>query len=152
MFSLLRKQTFLNLSLTRRFSGVTIPPRYANEPIKTFLPGSEERALLKRELEELKAAGPVQIPLVIGGEEIHTEEKAQQLCPYQHERVISEVSLADENHIEKAIKVAMHARKEWELTPFDRRAAVFLKAADLLAGKYRSRVLAATMVGQGKVS
>ena len=80
---------------------MTIPPRCDNEPIKTFLPGSEERILLKQELEKLKAAGPVQIPLVIGGEEIHTENKAQQLCPYQHERVISEVSLADDNHIEQ---------------------------------------------------
>ncbi|KAI6654849.1 Delta-1-pyrroline-5-carboxylate dehydrogenase, mitochondrial-like [Oopsacas minuta] len=151
MHTLLRRPVNLK-RLARSFSGVTIPPRYKNEPISSFLPGTEERALLKQELEDLKTAGPVEIPLVIGGEEIHTENKAQQLCPYQHDRIISEVSLADENHIDKAIKVALHKRKEWELTPFDRRAAVFLKAADLLAGKYRNKVLAATMIGQGKTA
>ena len=129
-----------------------IPPRYKNEPIIAFLPGSRERSLLKQELEELRTAGPVRIPLVIGGEEVYTDKTAQQRCPYEHDRVLSEVSLADDRQIERAISVAMANRKEWERTPFDRRAAVFLKAADLLAGKYRYKVLAATMAGQGKVS
>ena len=139
------------LALTRGLSGVSIPPRYKNEPVSSFLPGSQERALLKQELEDLRRAGPVRVPLVIGGEEVYTENTAQQRCPYEHDRVLCEVSLADDKHIERAISVAMAKRKEWELTPFDRRAAVFLKAADLLAGKYRSKVLATTMAGQGKV-
>ena len=140
------------LAQSRGLSGVSIPPRYKNEPVSSFLPGSLERSLLKQELEDLRAAGPVRIPLVIGGKEIYTEQTAQQRCPYEHERVLAEASLADDRHIERAISVAMDKRKEWERTPFDRRAAVFLKAADLLAGKYRYRILAATMAGQGKVS
>ena len=136
----------------RKFSGFPIPPRGTNEPILAFLPGSSERSLLKQELETLREAGPVRVPLVVGGEEIHTEKTGTQRSPYDHKRIVAEVSLAEDQHISKAIQAALRQRKEWDLMPFERRAAVLLKAADLLAGKYRYKVLAATMVGQGKVS
>ncbi|KAI8066819.1 1-pyrroline-5-carboxylate dehydrogenase [Gongronella butleri] len=125
-------------------------PVTENEPMYAYAKGSEQRAKLKAALEEMIAAGPQEVPVVINGEKILTGSTAQQLNPSKHASVVCNYHQADATLTQKAIDGAMAAQARWEALPFNERIAVFLKAADLLSQKYRYKVMAATMLGQGK--
>ncbi|HET7251106.1 MAG TPA: L-glutamate gamma-semialdehyde dehydrogenase [Gemmatimonadales bacterium] len=122
-----------------------------NEPVKSYVPGSPERDELKRTLRELSAR-PIEIPLIIGGKEVRTAQTADAVMPHCHHHVLAKVHQAGPQEIAAAVAAARAAWPDWARTSLEERAAVFLKAADLLAGKYRATVNAATMLGQSKTS
>jgi 1-pyrroline-5-carboxylate dehydrogenase len=131
------------------FSGTRRVPAPVNEPVKNYAPGSPERATLKARLKEM-AGERIEIPLIIGGEEIRTGETAQAVMPHNHHHVLADWHKASSHHVEKAIAAARAARAEWANWAWEDRAAVFLKAAELLATTWRSTLNAATMLGQSK--
>jgi len=124
-------------------------PLPLNEPIKRYAPGAPERELLKAGLKELKSQ-QIEIPLIIGGKEVKTGKLGQCIIPHDHQIVIGTYHQAGENEVQMAIKAALNARKQWTAMDWHDRVAVFLKAADLLAGPWRSIVNAATMLCQSK--
>jgi len=125
-------------------------PYPVNEPIKLYKPGSREREELKKKLEELKSK-QIEIPLIIGGEEIKTGNTEEIRIPHNHSHVLGKYHKAGKKEVEMAIEAALEARKEWAEMPWEQRVSVFLKMADLLAGPWRATVNAATMLGQSKV-
>lgn len=122
-----------------------------NEPIKAYLPGSPERASLKKELER-QSAQVVQVPMIIGGKEVWTERKTKAVMPHDHAHVIAEAASGGEKELKDAIAAALAARKAWTEMPMEHRVSIFLKAADLIAGPMRDKVNAATMLGQSKTA
>lgn len=122
-----------------------------NEPVKTYLPGSPERASLKKELER-QSAQVVQVPMIIGGKEVWTERKTKAVMPHDHAHVIAEAASGGEKELKDAIAAALAARKAWTEMPMEHRVSIFLKAADLIAGPMRDKVNAATMLGQSKTA
>jgi 1-pyrroline-5-carboxylate dehydrogenase len=124
-------------------------PMPVNEPILHYGPGSAERDKLQKALKELKA-NPADIPMFIGGEEVRTGKKVLIKAPHDHKQVLGHFHTGEENHFQKAIEAALQAQKEWAKISWENRASIFLKAADLLATKYRMQVNAATMLGQSK--
>ncbi len=124
-------------------------PTPVNEPVRTYAPASEEKARLKATLHEM-LGGKVEIPLVIGGEEVRTGSTADAVCPHDHGHVLATFHQAGPDEVERAVAAAKKAWREWSEMPWEARAAVFLKAADLLAGPWRDRINAATMLNQSK--
>jgi 1-pyrroline-5-carboxylate dehydrogenase len=124
-------------------------PAPFNEPNLLYGPGSPEKARLKARLAEL-AGEELEIPLVIGGKEVRTGRVAEARCPHRHAKVLARFHQAGPAEVEAAIAAAGEARREWAALPFDARAAVFLKAADLLANAWRPTLNGATMLGQSK--
>jgi len=124
-------------------------PMPANEPIHGYAPGSEERTELKASLKEL-AGQQIEIPLIIGGKEIRTGNLGECRMPHNHKKVLGTYHKAGAKEVRLAIKAAEQARKEWAAMPWEARASVLLKAAELLAGPHRMTVNAATMLGQSK--
>ncbi|SDH22962.1 L-glutamate gamma-semialdehyde dehydrogenase [Desulfosporosinus hippei] len=120
-----------------------------NEPIKEYLPGSPERIALKAELER-QLVNPIEVPIIIGGKEIRTGNKEKMICPHDHQKVLGEYYVAGEKELLMAIEAAEVAKAEWENMPWEHRATIFLKAADLLTGKYRAKMSASCMLGQSK--
>ena len=120
-----------------------------NEPVKAYLPGSPERASLKKELAR-QSAQVVQVPMIIGGKEVWTERKTKAVMPHDHAHVIAEAASGGEKELKDAIAAALAARKAWTEMPMEHRVSIFLKAADLIAGPMRYKVNAATMLGQSK--
>jgi 1-pyrroline-5-carboxylate dehydrogenase len=135
-----------------QLSGVTgvrrVPPP-VNEPIKGYVPGSPERAELKARLKRMSDER-VDIPIVIGGREIRTGDTAPAVMPHAHHHVLGDWHRASRSHVSQAIDAAIAARREWGNWAWEDRAAVFLKAAELLATTWRSTLNAATMLGQSK--
>ena len=125
---------------------VPAPP---NEPVGEYLPGSPERASLKAELQR-QVAEEIEIPLIIAGKEIRTGNTARAVVPHHHKHVLATVHLAGDKEIELAAEAAVAAHAEWSRMPYESRAAIFLRAAELLAGPWRDRVNAATMLNQSK--
>lgn len=126
------------------------PPVAANEPNHIYAKGSAERAGLTAAVERLQAKLPLEIPLVIGGKEIRTSSVGRQANPSDHKETVATYSQASPADVKAAIEAALAAQEEWAAMPFAERAAIFLKAADLIANKYRYDLMAATMLGQGK--
>jgi len=124
-------------------------PESINEPILSYAPGSKERALLKAELERQYAL-ELDIPLIIGGKEVRTGKTQKATCPHDHQHVLARFHEAGEAEVRMAIDAAMAAKKDWEATPWEDRAAIFHKVASLISGKYRYILNAATMLGQSK--
>ncbi|KAI0999564.1 Delta-1-pyrroline-5-carboxylate dehydrogenase [Podosphaera aphanis] len=133
------------------FGSFTVP-KAVNEPnhhyAKSSLPS--QRSGLNKALKRLQENIPLQIPLVINGERIKTPQLASQLNPSNHATVVTTYSNASSSDVTTAITAALSAKAEWESFSFADRAAIFLKAAELIAGKYRYEIMAATMLGQGK--
>jgi 1-pyrroline-5-carboxylate dehydrogenase len=125
-------------------------PQPINEPVKTYLPGSTEREELKKKLEELKSK-QIEVPLIIGGEEVKTGNTGEMRIPHNHNHVLGVYHKAGKKEVEMAVEAALEARKEWAETPWEHRVSVFLKIANLLAGPWRSTINGATMLGQSKV-
>lgn len=132
--------------MTKGFFNVPVPK---NEPVKSYLPGSPERKELKAVLAELNNK-QVDIPMFIGGREVRSGVTAAISPPHDHKHVIGYYHKGDADHVHEAITAAMNAKEKWEDLPWEQRAAIFLKAADLIAGPYRAKMNAATMLGQSK--
>lgn len=130
-------------------SGKLRVPKAINEPVFDYNPGSPEKAELKKKLEEM-AGQVVDIPLIIGGEEIRTGNTAQVVMPHDHGHVLANYHKAGPEEIQKAIEASQEAHKEWAAFPWEDRVAVFLRAAELLSSTWRATVNAATMLGQSK--
>lgn len=124
-------------------------PTAINEPIKTYAPGSPERASIEKMYKKIYNE-KAEIPLYIGKEEIKTGHTKSIRPPHDHQHEVGIYHNAEEKHVEQAIDTALEARKEWAKLPWEQRAAVFLKAADLIAGPYRDKMNATTMIGQSK--
>ena len=124
-------------------------PVAKNEPIYSYAPGSNERAELKKQLEEFRSV-EMDIPMYIGGEEIRTGKKVSIHPPHDINHTLGYYHQGDETHVHKAIDAALEARKEWSEMKWEHRAAIFLKVAELVAGPYRQKLNAATMLGQSK--
>lgn len=131
------------------FAGMPQVPTPVNEPNLGYLPGSAERADLKAALTRM-AGERIEIPLVIGGREIRTGQTHQVVMPHDHGHVLADWHAADPTHVQQAIEAAGEARREWERWSWRDRAAVFLKAAELLTTTWRATLNAATMLGQSK--
>ncbi|EPS42837.1 hypothetical protein H072_3146 [Dactylellina haptotyla CBS 200.50] len=125
-------------------------PAVQNEPNQHFAKGTAERNHLQAALDVLKRKGTTDIPVVVGGKQITTNDKSTQPMPSDHAKALATCSQATKEHVSQAISSALAAREAWSTLPFADRAAIFLKAANLIAGKYRYDILAATMLGQGK--
>lgn len=130
-------------------SAVRRVPAAVNEPVKSYAPGSPERAELKARLTSM-ATERVDIPIIIGGKEIRTGKTGQSIMPFDHGHVLADFHLASPEHVQQAIDAALAARKEWANWPWEDRAAVILKAAELLTTTFKSTLNAATMLGQAK--
>lgn len=124
-------------------------PTAINEPVKSYAPGSPERETV---LKQYKAyyEGQVEVPLYIGPEEINTGTTKPMSPPHDHRHVVGHYCTAEKSHIEKAIANCLESRNEWANLTWEQRAAIFLKAAELIAGPYRAKINAATMIGQSK--
>ena len=125
-----------------------LPDAY-NEPIRPYAPGSPERAALKAELER-QYATEVDIPLIIGGREVRTGRTRKLVCPHDHQHVLGRYHEAGEAEVRLAIQAAMDAKRQWEGTPWEDRAAIFHKIASLVSDRHRYRLIAATMLHQSK--
>ena len=124
-------------------------PKAVNEPVKSYAPNSPERNELLATYKKMYAEN-VDIPFYINGKEIRTGNTVSIHPPHDHKHTVGNYHTAEKHHIEDAVTTAVDARKKWAATPWQDRAAIFLKAADLLAGPYRARMNAATMIGQSK--
>jgi 1-pyrroline-5-carboxylate dehydrogenase len=125
------------------------PPPPRNEPVKEYAPGSPERAEITAKLEEMRSQ-QLELPLVIGGEDVRTGDTVEAVMPHAKEHVLATVHQGGEEEVESAIAAAADAWHDWSRTPWEERAAVFLRAAELLAGPWRATLNAATMLGQSK--
>jgi 1-pyrroline-5-carboxylate dehydrogenase len=124
-------------------------PIAINEPVLPFGPGSPEKKALKEALHKAKTS-QVDIPMYIGGKKVRTENKKAIRPPHELSHTLGTYSVGNASHVKDAIDAALAAKEAWENMPWQERAAIFLKAADLLAGPYRARMNAATMLGQSK--
>ncbi|MDC0709885.1 L-glutamate gamma-semialdehyde dehydrogenase [Stigmatella sp. ncwal1] len=127
-----------------------VPPPQ-NEPILSYAPGSAERAALQSTLQRL-ASERIEIPVLIGGKALRTGKTDEVRMPHKHSHVLATLHEADASHVEQAIQNALSVKDEWSRMPFQERAAIFLRAAELLATRYRPILNAATMLGQSKTA
>ena len=133
------------------FTGIRRIPMPVNEPVRGYAPGSPERAELKARLTSM-AGERAEIPIVIGGREIRTGDMAHATMPHDHAHVLADWHKATPEHVTQAIAAARDAHAEWSNWPWEDRAAVFLRAAELLSTTWRATLNAATMLGQSKTA
>src|SRR4029077_10054943 len=133
------------------FNGRRQIPPPVNEPVRSYAPGSPERAELKARLRAMSAER-IQIPLVIGGHEVATGDTAPSVMPHDHRHVLGDWHKAKPEHVGAAIDAALHAHRDWAEWAWEDRAAIFLKAAELLTTSWRATANAATMLGQSKTA
>ena len=124
-------------------------PMPVNEPVLSYVPGSSERLRLKAVLAELKSE-VADIPMYIGDKEVRTGKTAEIRPPHEHNHILGQFHKGDAKHVKMAIEAALEAKSRWESMPWESRAAIFLKAADLIAGRYRPYMNGTTMLGQSK--
>src|SRR5438034_4898533 len=131
--------------------GIFRPPTPTNEPVKEYAPGSPEREQLRRRLDQMQSER-IELPLVIGGENVTTGTTAEVVMPHKKSHVLADAHQGDQAEVEKAIRAAADAWEDWSRLPWEERAAVFLRAAELLSGPWRATLNAATMLGQSKTA
>jgi 1-pyrroline-5-carboxylate dehydrogenase len=124
-------------------------PIPVNEPVLNYAPGSAEKKKLKAALKELKAT-KTDVPMYIGGDEVRTGKTIDIRPPHEHKHVLGQFHVGDASHVKKAINAALKVKDKWANMSWENRANIFLKAADLLAGKYRPYINGTTMLGQSK--
>jgi 1-pyrroline-5-carboxylate dehydrogenase len=129
--------------------GLFRPAAPQNEPVREYAPGSPERESIRRRLEQMRSER-IEIPLVIGGEDVRTSETLEAVMPHDKEHVLADVHQGGPDEVERAIEASAEAWEDWHRTSWEDRAAVFLRAAELLAGPWRDTLNAATMLGQSK--
>lgn len=129
--------------------GIYNVPTPVNEPIKSYAPGSAERKELQAMLQELRAK-QLDIPMYIGGAEVKSGNKVRLAPPHDHKHTLGYFHKSDKKHVKQAVAAALSAKKKWAELAWEHRASIFLKAADLIAGPYRAKLNAATMLGQSK--
>ena len=130
-------------------TGFFVVPTPVNEPILSYAPGTKERELLKSAIADARAK-TIDIPMYIGGKEVRSGKTASIHPPHDHQHLLGHYHQGDKSHVEAAIKAALEAKTAWANMPWEQRAAIFLKAAELIAGPYRYKLNAATMLGQSK--
>ncbi len=131
--------------------GIFRPPAPVNEPVRGYVPGSPERAALQERLRQMQAER-IAVPLVIDGADVTTDETFEAVLPHRKSHVLADVSKGGAEHVGQAIEAAARAHGAWSQTPWEERAAVFLRAAELLAGPWRSTLNAVTMLNQSKTA
>lgn len=124
-------------------------PKAVNEPVKSYAKGTPEREAVLKAYKEMWNS-QVDVPLYIGGKEIRTDNTKNLTAPHDHKHVVGKYHLAEKQHIEEAISTALQARDKWSQLSWEHRASIFLKAAELIAGPYRAKINAATMIAQSK--
>ena len=124
-------------------------PATQNEPVLNYAPNSPEAINVKKEIDNLRSK-VIEVPMYIGAKEVFTDKKIKLSPPHDHKHVLGYASEGDATHVNEAIEAALQARKSWANLPWNERAAVFLKAADLLAGPFRAKINASTMLAQSK--
>ncbi|KAM0280676.1 hypothetical protein ACHAO9_011084 [Fusarium lateritium] len=134
---------------TRSLGTFRVPP-IRNEPNPTYAKGSQERQKLQEALDNLKQRLPIHVPLKISGQTVSSKVTGFQPIPSAHATTLAEYAIATPEQVSEAIEKALAAKENWANTSFENRAAVFLRVAELIAGKYRYEIMAATMLGQGK--
>jgi len=139
------------MGLLTGFNGNRRVPVPANEPVRSYAPGSPERAALKARLESM-ASERIEIPVIIGGKEYRSGEIAHAVMPHSHGHVLADWHKATKEHVLLAVDASREAQREWANWPWEDRAAVFLKAAELLSTTWRATLNAATMLGQSKTA
>ena len=131
--------------------GIFRPPAPSNEPVRDYAPNSPERIELRRRLDQLQSER-IELPLVIGGEEVTTGKTAEVVMPHKKDHVLADAHQGGTAEVERAVDAAAEAWEDWSRLPWEERAAIFLRAAELLAGPWRSTLNAATMLGQSKTA
>ena len=129
--------------------GNFIIPTPINEPVQEYRPGSTEHETLKQVIQNFRAQ-ETDVPMYIGGQEVRTNHKLRISPPHDHKHTLGYFHEGDSQHVEQAVEAALSAKEAWANLPWEHRASIFLKAADLIAGPYRARINAATMLGQSK--
>lgn len=129
--------------------GIFTIPEPKNEPVYSYAPGSKERELLKKALQELKSK-ELDIPMFIGGEEVRTGNRKRIAPPHELSHTLGYYHKGGKEEVERAIRAALNAKELWEHMSWEHRASIFLKAAELISSKYRYELNAATMLGQSK--
>lgn len=124
-------------------------PKAVNEPVKSYAPNTPERAELMAMIEKMRSE-VIDIPMYIGADEVRTEDVRDFTSPHNHKHVIAKYHFGDASHVEQAVNAALGAKEMWAALPWEHRASIFLKAAELAAGPYRAKLNAATILGQSK--
>jgi 1-pyrroline-5-carboxylate dehydrogenase len=124
-------------------------PKAVNEPVKSYAPNSPEKAAVLAAYKKMWNE-TIDVPMYIGSEQVRTGNTQNMSAPHDHQHIVGTYHLAEKKHIDDAIAAALEARKTWSQMPWEHRAAIFLKAAELIAGPYRARINAATMIAQSK--
>jgi 1-pyrroline-5-carboxylate dehydrogenase len=130
---------------------ISRPPAPHNEPVHEYAPGSPERERLQRRLDQMRSER-IEVPLVIGGKDVTTGDLKQAVMPHDKEHVLADVHQGGAEHVQQAIDAAATAWEDWSRWPWEERAAVLLRAAELLSGPWRDTLNAATMLGQSKTA
>ena len=130
-------------------NGIYPVPPAINEPILNYAPGSAERKQLKDAIADARSK-QLDVPMYIGGKAVHTDNKNDLRPPHDHQHLLGKYSLGEAKHVTMAIDAALIAKHDWAIMPWEQRASIFMKAAELLAGPYRAKINAATMLGQSK--
>ena len=125
-------------------------PYPENEPVLGYGPNSPEREAQLAEYERMFNQAPVAVPMVIGGRKVLTDDKRPLTPPHDHQHVIGHAHFGTAEHVKEAIDSALEARSAWASLDWEQRASIFLRAAEMLAGPWRTRINAATMLAQGK--
>ncbi len=124
-------------------------PKAVNEPVKSYAPNSPEKAAVLAAYKKMWNES-IDVPMYIGSEQVRTGNTQNMSAPHDHQHIVGTYHVAEKKHIDAAIAAALEARKTWSQMPWEHRAAIFLKAAELIAGPYRARINAATMIAQSK--
>lgn len=124
-------------------------PKAVNEPVKAYAPNSPEKAAVLAEYKRMWNE-QIDVPMYIAGQEVRTGNTRKMTAPHDHQHVVGHYHLAEKHHVEQAIQTALDARAKWVDLPWEHRASIFLKAAELIAGPYRAKINAATMIAQSK--
>jgi 1-pyrroline-5-carboxylate dehydrogenase len=130
-------------------TSIAYPPKAWNEPVYDYVPGSPERKSLQAKLEEL-ASERIDIPMVIGGREVTSGEIREAVMPHRTKHILGDIQMGDSSHVQQAIEAAKEAHGDWAALPWEERAAIFLRAAELLSGPWRDVINGSTMLGQSK--
>jgi 1-pyrroline-5-carboxylate dehydrogenase len=141
----------LRMPVAMSAPGIFRPPPPVNEPVRSYAPGSPERESLKKRLDEMRSER-IEIPCVIGGKDVKTGTLREAVMPHDKDHVLADVHQSAADEVEQAIKASAEAWNDWHRLPWEERAAVFLRAAELLAGPWRDTLNAATMLGQSKTA